>query len=52
MRSSLRRPNKAKSLVCKPYLRCRQEKPKKGKGSYRREAFSVDNEKAFLFVAA
>ncbi|MCY1285025.1 Alternative ribosome-rescue factor A [compost metagenome] len=31
-------PNKAKSLVAQPLFRCRREKPKKGKGSYRREA--------------
>ena len=32
------RPNKAKSIVSQPLFRCRQEQPKKGKGSYRREA--------------
>lgn len=31
-------PNKAKSIVAQPLFRCRQEQPKKGKGSYRREA--------------
>ncbi|WP_081663898.1 alternative ribosome rescue factor ArfA [Metapseudomonas resinovorans] len=31
-------PNRAKSLVAQPLFRCRQEKPLKGKGSYRREA--------------
>lgn len=31
-------PNRAKSLVAQPLFRCRQEKPRKGKGSYRREA--------------
>ncbi|MBT8765397.1 alternative ribosome rescue factor ArfA [Metapseudomonas boanensis] len=30
--------NRAKSLVAQPLFRCRQEKPLKGKGSYRREA--------------
>ena len=33
-----KRPNKAKSIVAQPLFRCRQEQPKKGKGSYRREA--------------
>ena len=33
-----KRPNKAKSIVTQPLFRCRQEQPKKGKGSYRREA--------------
>ncbi|GLZ84183.1 alternative ribosome-rescue factor A [Metapseudomonas resinovorans] len=31
-------PNRAKTLVAQPLFRCRQEKPMKGKGSYRREA--------------
>lgn len=31
-------PNKAKSLIAQPLFRCRQERPVKGKGSYRREA--------------
>jgi alternative ribosome-rescue factor len=31
-------PNRAKSLVAQPLFRSRQEKPAKGKGSYRREA--------------
>lgn len=31
-------PNRAKSLVAQPLFRSRQEKPLKGKGSYRREA--------------
>lgn len=33
-----KRPNKAKSLIAQPLFRSRQEQPKKGKGSYRREA--------------
>lgn len=33
-----KRPNKAKSIVAQPLFRQRQEQPKKGKGSYRREA--------------
>lgn len=32
------RPNQAKSLIAQPLFRSRQEKPGKGKGSYRREA--------------
>lgn len=38
MAKSRKRPNKAKSLVAQPLFRSRQEQPKKGKGSYRREA--------------
>ena len=44
-------PNKAKSLIAQPLFRCRQEKPRKGKGSYRREA-SQQNWEASFFVAA
>ncbi|MBB6342287.1 alternative ribosome-rescue factor [Pseudomonas fluvialis] len=46
-----RRPNQAKSLVAQPLFRCRQEQPKKGKGSYRREA-SQQNWEASVFLAA
>ena len=46
-----RRPNQAKSLVAQPLFRCRQEQPKKGKGSYRREA-SKQNWEASVFLAA
>ncbi len=45
------RPNQAKSLVAQPLFRCRQEQPKKGKGSYRREA-SQQNREASVFLAA
>ncbi|WP_443191009.1 alternative ribosome rescue factor ArfA [Pseudomonas indica] len=45
-------PNKAKSLVAQPLFRCRQEKPKKGKGSYRREASQSTNLEASVFLAA
>lgn len=38
MAKKAKRPNKAKSLVAQPLFRSRQEKPLKGKGSYRREA--------------
>lgn len=44
-------PNKAKSLISQPLFRCRQEKPRKGKGSYRREA-SQPTWGASFFVAA
>ncbi|NQD91556.1 ribosome alternative rescue factor ArfA [Pseudomonas sp. CrR25] len=44
-------PNKAKSLIAQPLFRCRQEKPGKGKGSYRREA-SQQNWEASSVVAA
>lgn len=44
-------PNKAKSLVAQPLFRCRQEKPAKGKGSYRREA-SQQNWEASSVLAA
>ena len=45
-----KRPNKAKSLVAQPLFRSRQEKPQKGKGSYRREA--SHNWEASFFLAA
>ncbi|AYC34417.1 ribosome alternative rescue factor ArfA [Pseudomonas cavernae] len=31
-------PNKAKALIAQPLFRCRQQRAKKGKGSYHREA--------------
>ena len=43
-------PNKAKSLVAQPLFRCRQERPAKGKGSYRREAFRSTDREASSFV--
>lgn len=33
-----KRPNKAKSIIAQSLFRSRQERPQKGKGSYRREA--------------
>jgi alternative ribosome-rescue factor len=45
-------PNKAKSLVAQPLFRCRQEKPKKGKGRYRREASQHNHWEASVFLAA
>ncbi|WP_434609397.1 ribosome alternative rescue factor ArfA [Pseudomonas sp. D2-30] len=45
-------PNKAKSIVAQPLFRIRQERPAKGKGSYRREAFQSDNWEASCFLAA
>ncbi|QQE88107.1 alternative ribosome rescue factor ArfA [Azotobacter chroococcum] len=51
-KKSRSRPNKAKSLVAQPLFRCCQEQAKKGKGSYRREAFRSDDREAFVFLAA
>ncbi len=51
MAKSRKKPNRAKSLVAQPLFRCRQEKPAKGKGSYRREA-SQQNWEASFFQAA
>jgi len=45
-------PNKAKSIVAQPLFRSRQERPSKGKGSYRREAFQSDSWEASYFLAA
>jgi len=45
-------PNKAKSIIAQPLFRSRQERPVKGKGSYRREAFQSDDREAFYFLAA
>ena len=49
-----KRPNKAKSIVAQPLFRCRQEQPKKGKGSYRRDnkASWSNSPEAFLYLAA
>ncbi len=49
MAKTPKRPNKAKSLVAQPLFRSRQEKPRKGKGSYRREASHWE---ASVFLAA
>lgn len=46
------RPNKAKSIVAQPLFRCRQERPNKGKGSYRREAFQSRDWEASSVMAA
>ncbi|CAI8939451.1 MULTISPECIES: alternative ribosome rescue factor ArfA [Pseudomonas] len=45
-------PNKAKSIIAQPLFRSRKERPAKGKGSYRREAFQSDNWEASYFLAA
>jgi alternative ribosome-rescue factor len=45
-------PNKAKSIIAQPLFRSRQERPGKGKGSYRREAFQSDSWEASYFLAA
>lgn len=47
-----KRPNKAKSLVAQPLFRSRQEQPKKGKGSYRREASQSNGWEASVLLAA
>ena len=46
-----KRPNKAKSIIAQPLFRQRQEQPRKGKGSYRREA-SQQNWGASVVLAA
>lgn len=51
MATAKSRPNKAKSLVAQPLFRSRQERPKKGKGSYRREAFQPRWEASVVMVA-
>ena len=51
MAKKTRKTNQAKSLVAQPLFRCRQERPAKGKGSYRREA-SQQNWEVSCFRAA
>ncbi|TBU90087.1 alternative ribosome rescue factor ArfA [Stutzerimonas kirkiae] len=51
MAKKSKRPNRAKSIAAQPLFRCRQERPAKGKGSYRREA-SQQNWEASFFLAA
>ncbi|MEE4947675.1 alternative ribosome rescue factor ArfA [Pseudomonas alliivorans] len=50
--SQPKRPNKAKSIVAQPLFRSRQERPAKGKGSYRREAFQSKSWEASSVIAA
>jgi alternative ribosome-rescue factor len=52
MSKQRKRPNKAKTLVAHPLFRSRQEQPKKGKGSYRREASQSNNWEASVLLAA
>ncbi len=52
MAKNHKRPNKAKSLVAQPLFRSRQEQPKKGKGSYRREASQPNSWEASVLLAA
>ncbi|MEK0361083.1 MULTISPECIES: alternative ribosome rescue factor ArfA [unclassified Pseudomonas] len=52
MAKNRKRPNKAKSLVAQPLFRSRQEQPKKGKGSYRREASQSNSWEASVLLAA
>ncbi|MFJ4193732.1 alternative ribosome rescue factor ArfA [Pseudomonas sp. NPDC089534] len=47
-----KRSNKAKSIIAQPLFRIRQERPAKGKGSYRREAFQSKSWEASYFLAA
>ncbi|EIK93575.1 hypothetical protein PMM47T1_26218 [Pseudomonas sp. M47T1] len=49
---SKKRPNKAKSIIAQPLFRSRQERPAKGKGSFKREAFQSNNWEASPFLAA
>ncbi|WP_263144210.1 alternative ribosome rescue factor ArfA [Pseudomonas sp. RIT-PI-AD] len=51
-KSTKKGPNKAKSLIAQPLFRCRREKPRKGKGSYRREASPSSNWEASVVLAA
>lgn len=51
MSKAKKRPNKAKSIIAQPLFRSRQERPAKGKGSYRREA-SQQNWEASCVMAA
>ncbi|MFI8482459.1 alternative ribosome rescue factor ArfA [Pseudomonas sp. NPDC078700] len=50
-KSGQKRPNKAKSIVAQPLFRSQQQKPQKGKGSYRRQA-SQQNWEACCVKAA
>ncbi|MBA1276678.1 MULTISPECIES: alternative ribosome rescue factor ArfA [Pseudomonadaceae] len=52
MAKNRKRPNKAKSLVAQPLFRSRQEQPRKGKGSYRREASQSSSWEASVLLAA
>ena len=52
MAKKSKRPNKAKRLVAQPLFRQRQETPKKGKGSYRREASQSTNWEASVLLTA
>lgn len=51
---SQKRTNKAKSIIAQPLFRSRQEQPKKGKGSYRRnkQASRFNSPEAFSLLAA
>ena len=51
-KKSSARVNRAKSLVAQPLFRCRQEVAKKGKGSYRREAFQSSDWEASVCLSA
>lgn len=47
-----KRVNKAKSLVAQPLFHSRQERPRKGKGSYRREASRFTDLEASVLLTA
>lgn len=49
-----KRTNQAKSIIAQPLFRSRQEQPKKGKGSYRRnkQASRFNDLGAFCFLPA
>lgn len=49
-----KRSNKAKSIIAQPLFRSRQEQPKKGKGSYRRnkQTSQFNDSEVFVFLVA
>lgn len=49
-----KRSNQAKSIIAQPLFRSRQEQPKKGKGSYRRnkQTSRFNDPEVFCFLAA
>ncbi len=51
---SEKRTNKAKSIIAQPLFRSREEQPKKGKGSFRRDNKTSwsNSQEAFLYLAA
>ncbi|CAE6938851.1 MULTISPECIES: alternative ribosome rescue factor ArfA [Pseudomonas] len=43
--------HRAKSIIAQPLFRSQQQKPKKGKGSYQREASQQNWEASFVMAA-